>query len=187
MLIYNRNLLDGQGDTFYGLQVAKYLMKDTHFNDRTNEILKEYDNISNPKQSKYNKDIYIEKCYICNNTNKLETHHIIWQKEFNNNKTNIYLHKNDKSNLVVLCEQCHDKVDKNEIIINGWIETSIGRKLDYYTNNIQINKSKYTDEFKLYIKNLKSITSDITFARIKIKEDYNIKVSKSSILSIWNN
>ena len=187
MLIYNRNLLDGQGDTFYGLQVAKYLMKDTYFNDRTNEILKEYDNISNVKQSKYNKDIYIEKCYICNNTNKLETHHIIWQKDFNNNNVNFYLHKNDKSNLVVLCVECHDKVDNNDIIINGWIETTIGRKLDYYINNIQIKKSKYTDEFKSYIKNLKSITNDIILARIKIKEDYDIKVSKSSILSIWNN
>jgi len=186
MLIYNRNLLDGQGDTFYGLQVAKYLMKDTYFNDRTNEILKEYDNISHIKQSKYNKDIYIEKCYICNNSNKLETHHIIWQKDFNNNKANFYLHKNDKSNLVVLCEECHDKVDKNEIIINGWIETTIGRKLDYYINNIQIKKSKYTDDFKLYIKNLKTITNDITLARIKIKENYDIKVSKLSILNIWN-
>jgi DNA mismatch repair protein MutS len=43
MLIYTRNLLDGQGETFYGLQVAKYLMKDKMFNERTSELLKEYD------------------------------------------------------------------------------------------------------------------------------------------------
>jgi DNA mismatch repair protein MutS len=186
MLIYNRNLLDGQGDTFYGLQVAKYLMKDKHFNDRTTEILKEYDNISEIKQSKYNKHVYVENCYICNRTDKLETHHIIWQKDFNNNKANIYLHKNDKSNLVVLCECCHDKVDRSEIIINGWMETTIGRKLDYYINEVNKKKSKYTEEFKLYIKNLKTITNDLTLARIKIKDEYDIKVSKSSIQSIWD-
>ena len=185
MLIYDRNLLDGQGDTFYGLQVAKYLMKDKHFNERTNEILKEYDNIT-IKQSRYNKDLYIEKCYICNSTQQLETHHIIWQKEFNNN-SKIFLHKNDKSNLVVLCQCCHDKVDRNEIIINGWKETTIGIKLDYNINEEIIKKSKYTDEFKLYIKNLKLITNDLVLARIKIKEEYNIKVSKSSIQAIWDN
>ena len=185
MLIYDRNLLDGQGDTFYGLQVAKYLMKDKLFNDRTNEILKEYDNVS-IKPSKYNKDVYVENCYICKSTLKLETHHIIWQKDFNNNKADFYLHKNDKSNLVILCESCHDKVDINEIVINGWIETTTGRKLDYYINNIHNKKSKYTEEFKLYIKNLKLITNDLTLARIHIKNDYNIKVSKSSIQAIWD-
>ena len=45
ILIYDRNLLDGQGETFYGLQIAKYLMKNTLFNERTQEILNEYNNM----------------------------------------------------------------------------------------------------------------------------------------------
>jgi DNA mismatch repair protein MutS len=188
LLIYNRYLLDGQGDTFYGLQVAKYLMKDKHFNERTSEILKEYDNITEMKQSKYNKELYLDCCYICKSNSKLETHHIIWQKDFNQNKAKFYLQKNDKSNLVILCTECHDKVDKNEIIINGWIETSEGIKLDYIIENNNIKKNtKYTPELINYIQNLQYITSDLIMARIKIKEDFNIKVSKASILKIWNN
>ena len=65
------------------------------------------------------------------------------------------------------------------------IEIITRRKLDYYINNIQNKKSKYNEEFKLYIKNLKLITNDLTLARIHIKNDYNIKVSKSSIKAIW--
>ena len=188
ILIYNRHLLDGQGDTFYGLQVAKYLMKDKKFNERTSEILKEYDNIPDIKQSKYNKELYVDCCYICKCKSKLETHHIIWQKDFNQNKTKVYLHKNDKSNLVILCTECHDKVDNNKIIINGWIETSEGIKLDYIIENNNIKKNtKYTSELIQYIQNLQLVTNDLIMARINIKEDFNIKVSKASILKIWNN
>ena len=52
-LIYDRQLSDGQGETFYGLQVAKFFMKDKHFNEETNKILQEYDN-KTIKKSNYN-------------------------------------------------------------------------------------------------------------------------------------
>jgi DNA mismatch repair protein MutS len=188
MLIYNRFLLDGQGDTFYGLQVAKYLMKDKIFNDRTNDILKEYDNISTIT-SKYNKDVYLEKCEICESKNKLETHHITWQKEFDDNDINInkfHLQKNDPSNLVVLCMECHDKVDRKEININGWVETSNGRIFDYniVTKDI-IKNTKHSVELINYIKNLKKETTDINMAKIKIKEVFQKKISSKSILNYW--
>jgi len=139
MLIYDRNLLDGQGETFYGLLIAKYLMKDKQFNERTNDILKEYNvineqNVKLDKKSNYNSNVYLDKCTICESTKKLETHHIVWQKEFNEKQINnklYYLQKNDPSNLVILCMTCHDKVDRNEIKINGWINTSNGRKFDF--------------------------------------------------------
>ena len=38
MLIYSRNLMEGQGESFYGVQVAKYVMKDKLFNERTLEL-----------------------------------------------------------------------------------------------------------------------------------------------------
>jgi DNA mismatch repair protein MutS len=136
ILIYDRYLLDGPGESFYGLQVAKYLMKDKDFNQRTSELLNEYDSI-NIKTSKYNSNIYMNQCEICKSKNKLETHHIVWQKDFdseNINKDKIFLQKNNASNLVVLCSLCHDKVDRNEIIINGWKETSNGMIFDYLIN-----------------------------------------------------
>ena len=71
-LIYDRHLSDGQGDSFYGLQVAKFLMKDKHFNERTAEISLEYENIVKDKPSKYNTDVYLHCCEICKSKEKLE-------------------------------------------------------------------------------------------------------------------
>ena len=51
-------------------------MKDKDFNQRTSELLKEYDNI-NIKTSKYNSNIYLNCCEIYKSKQKLETHHIV--------------------------------------------------------------------------------------------------------------
>lgn len=188
MLIYDRQLSDGQGETFYGLQVAKYLMKDTMFNERTLSILNEYDEID-IKKSKYNPEIYLENCNICKSHKNLETHHIIWQMNFdknNINKNKFYLQKNNKSNLVCLCNKCHDSVHNNKIIINGWIETSSGINLDYYNiNNEEIKKEKYTEELINYILKLKNKINEPKIARLKILEKFNKKVSTATILKYW--
>ena len=185
ILIYDRNLLDGQGETFYGLQVAKYLMKDSHFNERTQEILYEYDNnseININKKCKYNSKVYLDsKCNICNNKEKLETHHIVWQKDFINgiNIKKFYLQKNNDCNLVTLCSSCHDKVDNNEIIVNGWKETNNGRIFDYVINEVTQKKNKYSNEIIDYIKQMNDVPLKI--ARLKINEEFNIKISTKTI------
>ena len=135
-LIYDRHLSEGQGETFYGLTVAKFLMKDKVFNERVGEILKEYDEYEAPKMSNYNND-FLRECYICKEKKKLESHHIIPQKDFDKKKKHnsmLHIKKDNYSNIVTLCTLCHDQIDRNEIIINGWLETSDGRKLDYSLN-----------------------------------------------------
>lgn len=184
-LIYDRHLSDGQGETFYGLQVAKFLMKDNNFNDRTLEILKEYDEISIPKKSNYNDDFMIQ-CEICNSKDSLESHHIIPQKDFDEkdiHKSKIHINKNNYSNIVTLCSSCHDKIDTEELIINGWIETSNGRKLDYFKQEKKKIK-KHTDELINFIKELKKL-KDPKMAIIKIKEKFNKKVSTQTIEKYW--
>jgi len=191
-LIYDRHLSEGQGETFYGLQVAKFLMKDKKFNERTSEILKEYDQIHHPIASKYNSQVYMNCCEICKVKSDLETHHIVWQKEFNEQEINpnkFYLKKNDAANLVTLCRECHDKVDRNEIIVNGWINTSAGRKFDYTIITAKPEKkSKYSDELVDFVKTLKKkVKSDDKMAIIKIKEKFNKKISSKTVLNIWSN
>jgi DNA mismatch repair protein MutS len=185
-IIYDRHLTDGQGETFYGLQVAKYLMKDVHFNKRTSEILDEYDNIK-IKKSSYNSDVLMTNCYICKATDNLETHHIIWQKDFDENgyhQNKYHLRKNDKSNLLVLCLTCHDKVDRKEIVIDGWNNTTNGREL-IYTTQPKKKQSKYTFELINYINSMKG-TIDITSMRIKVKETFGKKISTNSIKQLWS-
>uniref|UniRef100_A0A6C0DAV0 DNA mismatch repair proteins mutS family domain-containing protein n=1 Tax=viral metagenome TaxID=1070528 RepID=A0A6C0DAV0_9ZZZZ len=183
-LIYDRELSEGQGDTFYGLTVAKYLMKDHQFNESTSKILLEYDDYSEVKKSKYNSDNFLIECEICKSKNNLETHHIVFQKDFEKKITKLHYQKDANYNLVTLCMSCHDDVDRSKIVINGWKETSNGRLLDYETNNKIIKKSKYSDELVEYIKSLKN-NGDVKMARIKIKETYDKKLSSQTILSFW--
>ena len=61
---------------------------------------------------------------------------------------------------------------RQKIIINGWIETSNGKYLDYICKNIITKKQKHDDELVNYIIALKLETNDPKFARIKIKEKF---------------
>lgn len=190
--IYERNLLDGEGELFYGLQIAKCMMKDANFNLRTSELLNEYENIHN-KISKYNNQLYLNNCEICKTHYNLETHHIIFQKDFNKygiNESKFYLQKNSFNNLVVLCSKCHDKIDNNIIYINGWKETSDSRILDFIINdqhNIKKNR-KYDDNIINYINNIKiDCNNDLRIAQLKIKNAINKKISTNTIENIWNN
>ncbi len=135
-LIYDRELSMNQGDKYYGVMVAKYMMKNDDFNKRTKELEMEYDNF-HVKKSNYNKDLLMLECHICKCKDHLETHHINFQKDCDEVKVKNKPHikKNATYNLVILCSKCHDKIDKNEIIVNGWVKTSNSIILDYSKSN----------------------------------------------------
>lgn len=143
-ITYDRLLKSGSGDSFYGLNIAKFLINDNNFIEIANSIKNEYfgnNNIFELKTSNYNSNIIMDKCYICyyipkKNEIPLETHHINFQKNFINgfNKDKFHLNKNQDCNLVVLCSKCHDKIDKNKIVINGWTDYE-NKKLNFFYNS----------------------------------------------------
>jgi DNA mismatch repair protein MutS len=152
-ITYDRVLKEGSGCNFYGLNIAKHLIADDTFIKLANEVKKEMFSVPdlvNNKLSNYNSDLYMDHCKICKHQPKqgeipLETHHIVFQKDFKNgiNEEKFHLKKNQKSNLVVLCTKCHDLIDSNVIQINGWIQTNNGNELDWFTlkNNDMCIKS----------------------------------------------
>ena len=78
---------------------------------------------------------------------------------------------------------CHDKVDRNDIKINGWVETSNGRIFDYNIITPDIKeekKKKYSIEVIDYIKSMKG-KCDSKLIRINVKEKFNMKISTKSI------
>lgn len=140
-LIYDRKLSEGCGEPIYGITVAKYIIQDNDFIDIAtsikNKLLNNYNSLISGKTSKYNSDVYIYECNICHTKDNckmtnLETHHINFQKDCDKNnlvKNKKHLHKNDKANLVVLCNSCHDKIHNNELNISGFVQSSIGKVL----------------------------------------------------------
>ena len=136
-LIYDRKLREGNGKTEYGLDVAKCIMNDDEFINLANIIKKEYENdnlILNNKTSNYNSHVFMNECEICKKKKNLETHNIEYQintdiNGFIKTKGKDHIHKNHKSNLIVLCEKCHDKIHNNKLNIKGYIETNFGKEI----------------------------------------------------------
>ena len=85
---------------------------------------------------------------VCNNK-AVDTHHIKEQHLFNEENMLDHLPKNNLSNLVPLCEECHLNVHHGNLIIRGYQDTSAGRKLDFEFREKKLEKrgnKKYDEE-----------------------------------------
>jgi DNA mismatch repair protein MutS len=183
-LIYNRKLKEGNGNTLYGLEVAKSLDLPIEFLLFAEKVRDEYMNEKNeyiitPKVSKYNKDVFIDKCDICGEKTE-EIHHIV-EQQYSNEKGIIehkQIHKNRKSNLINVCCICHDKIHNKEIVVNGYIETSKGIKLDTKKQNLNYDEIELQkrilslkSEGKTYNKIFETINNEFTkITMYKIKK-----------------
>jgi DNA mismatch repair protein MutS len=138
-LIYDRQMKEGSGDSVYGITVAQYIIQDKKFIDTAleikNELLESFDTMISGKVSKYNTNVLIYECNLCGKKDKnshlshLETHHINFQKDCEKGlvKGKQHLKKNQEANLIVLCNECHDKIHSGKIKINGYTMTSKGK------------------------------------------------------------
>lgn len=129
-LVYERKLKNGSGECEYGIEVMKYLFgKNTDFVKNTLKIRGQRKVISH-KKSRYNSEIYVDTCAICNKPGQ-DVHHIKYQKDCDSYGLVGAIRKNMKGNLVVLCKQHHIAVHKNEYKIYGYKNTSSGIILDW--------------------------------------------------------
>lgn len=154
-VIYGRKLKDGIGKSIYGIEIAKFILDDNDFIKNATSIRNDLTNVNNSvmnaKQSIYNKDIYVDKCFICGEQGNLDVHHIIYQEDFNKQDGVKIPHtdKNAKSNLVVLCEKHHKEVHNNELKIHGYEKTIKGDTLLKYETPLK--KTKHTKKYSMYV------------------------------------
>lgn len=141
-LIYDRELKEGSGERIYGITVAKHIIQHKKFIETAleikNELLRDFGSLLSGKTSSYNSDVPVDNCEICgqkiiiSHISNLETHHINQQKDCDENgfvKSKPHIKKNTKSNLTILCTNCHDKKHNGKIDIKGYVMTSSGKKL----------------------------------------------------------
>jgi DNA mismatch repair protein MutS len=140
-LIYNRILQLGRGDSLYGLEFAKSLHMDREFLQMAQTIRESLDysgseikKLRRQKSSKYNKELFLAKCALCD-ANVEDVHHIAEQREANANGYIDHYHKNHKYNLIPLCKKHHTMVHEGKINISGFVMTSEGLKLHYEIKN----------------------------------------------------
>ena len=190
-LVYDRSLRPGNGSTLYGLEVARAMDLPFEFIE---EALKNRRKIEGSttqveaSSSKWNVDIVRKECEVCHKqmTSNLEVHHI--KERASAGRHGILedgTHMNDKRNLVVICQKCHDDVHAGKMDIGEVKLTSDGPeriiKKESTTASIAQKKSKWSEEEheiivstlrKYSILSLKSLE-----AHLSSKHDIRISVS----------
>ena len=192
-LIYDRKLHQGSGSAIYGLEVCKAMDLPDEFIDIANSIRKELMNVDpeilSTKKSNYNSQLYMDKCSICGKEG-VDTHHIKPQEDADENDFIGSMHKNTKGNLVVLCEECHQKTHHGNLQINGYLQTSDGSVLDYsIDNNSTVNKSrkKFSDSDIEIIKETYNNYTNKKLCIDYLMTKYNLKLSIGTFNKIINN
>jgi DNA mismatch repair protein MutS len=203
--IYDRQLREGSGSELYGIEVARSIKINNEViklaMDIRNEYAKQSNIIINPKVSKYNSEIYIDKCKICNITytevepSTLDVHHISLQKYANCYGIINNFHKNELHNLIVVCKPCHIKIHQYNdtgcgINIINKIQTSDGVQINWelIENTTHVRKKcKYSNEDLKTIYSMKH--SSFTQKNIinKLNTDHNIKISISTLRRLYKN
>ena len=123
-IIFERKLKEGPGGSIYGLEVCEYLNMDTDFLARAFKLRtmitpdkteKEDSPIGKIKFNKYNKNKVKDVCEMCGYYPRLPTdlpldvHHIKHQSTADENGMVNGVSIHAKSNLIVLCKQCHNR------------------------------------------------------------------------------
>ena len=118
ILIYDRKLQPGSGNTMYGLEVCKSLNLPDKFLERAHSIRMKYNKtaqgILQQNSSHFNSKKIGGMCEICNINISTEVHHL--QHQVNANADNGYIdsfHKNHPANLINICEECHNKIHRS--------------------------------------------------------------------------
>lgn len=131
VLVYDRKLKDGPGDSMYGLEVCKSLALPADFITSAYAIRQKYkpDSILSLKPSRYNAKKLVGPCEQCGKPGK-EIHHLHYQKDATDGfivTEDAVFPKNHVANLMTLCEKCHDKIHQTNTKLKK-VKTSKGIK-----------------------------------------------------------
>jgi DNA mismatch repair protein MutS len=136
MLIYDRKLKDGPGNSMYGLEVCKSLNLPEDFLTAAYNIRIKYQpetgSLLSLKTSHYNSKKIMNLCEKCGENIGSEVHHLQYQKEANENgiiNKESTFHKNNIANLMTLCETCHREIHKTFQKGSKRVKTSKGYAL----------------------------------------------------------
>jgi len=142
-LIYDRSLREGSGSTLYGLEVARAM--DLPFEFIEQALQNRHKITGSAKKSSWNTDIIRKECEICHKESGLEVHHIKPRAEAINGILEDGTHMNDKRNLIVICQKCHDETHDGKIEIGEIKITSDGPERIISKSNT-LKSSKWSEE-----------------------------------------
>lgn len=121
LLVYDRKIKPGPGNSMYGLEVCKSLKLPEDFLDDAFNIRMKYfseqQGFLSLKTSHFNSKKIMNLCELCKQNKGTEVHHLQHQKFADSDgfiKTeSAFFHKNALANLVTLCDNCHTDIHKS--------------------------------------------------------------------------
>lgn len=134
-IIYDRKLRPGSGSDVYGLEVCQSLGMPVDFMKTAFSIRRSMttDNeMVRNKWSRYNRNVCVDMCRVCQNNMATEVHHINYQHTSMDDtfaKPGVKI--NHAANLVPLCNECHMKEHHGSLQIFGYRDTSRGSELHF--------------------------------------------------------
>lgn len=119
VLVYNRTLSEGSGESIYGLEVCKSLHMPKDFialaYDIRNKIIPEDNDILMLGKSHFNSKKVRGNCEMCKNTYGTDVHHLQYQNRADKDGFIGSFHKNKLGNLINICKACHDKIHREKV------------------------------------------------------------------------
>jgi DNA mismatch repair protein MutS len=113
VLVYDRKLADGAGDSIYGLEVCKSLKMPQEFLDRAYEVravlLPEGRSVLGAKTSRYSSKKVRGECEVCGEGAAAHVHHLVHQADADDNRMVEHMRVDAAANLINVCESCHAK------------------------------------------------------------------------------
>ena len=123
VLVYDRKLREGPGESMYGLEVCKSLNLPDAFLQRAYDIRLKYhpekQNVLSLSPTHFNAKKLVGNCQLCQKHKATEVHHLQHQKNaqaneyITNTTSGLTFHKNHVANLLNICEACHKKIHKS--------------------------------------------------------------------------
>lgn len=192
-LIYDRSLRPGNGSTLYGLEVARAMDLPFEFIEQAiqnRHRMMGTKTLQDASLSSWNSEIVRKECEVCHKqiVKELEVHHIQPRSSAIKERLADGTHMNDKHNLIVLCQQCHDKVHEEEIVIGDKTMTSEGpvREVVVAEKASLKKKSKWSEEeHETIVSTLQKYTA-LSLKSIKalLYSKYGIDISEGALSKI---
>jgi DNA mismatch repair protein MutS len=190
-LIYHRKLKSGSGSSLYGLEVAKAMRIPSDILEDAirfrRQIAREAE-LSHTIGSSWNTKIIRRTCESCGSSeaDDLEVHHIKPRKLAS---TSGHLPDGSSvhaaSNLVVLCDQCHDRIHTDTLTIHPLIQTSEGveRSISDSQSVISSRVSKWSEEELHTIETCLQKFSHLSLSNMckYLKNNHLIDISSASL------
>ena len=113
----------------------------------------------------------------------LDTHHIKFQESADADGFIGHVHKNNLSNLIILCKKCHQNLHNGLFSIEGYDSTESGLEIKKEEKKLK-KKKKYSESDIDTINSLKECK--MKFVIETLKKKHKIKISPTTVRKIWN-